>query len=174
MAAPSQPSLGSDIVRLRSADGVTHEVNREALTRLSPVLEGLIGECGAEEAVPLPSVHGRELGRVAEFCRQWGAHEAAARGADGSGAAAAAAAAKERAAWEAAYLAPLNADDLHDLLLAANFLHAEPLMTLCFRAVGDAMRGKAPAEIRAHFGIPNDFEPGEEDAIRRENQRYFS
>ena len=59
---------------------------------------------------------------------------------------------------------------LFEMILAANFLDIKPMLDLTCRAVGEMIRGRTPAEIRAHFNITNDFTPEEEEQVRRENE----
>ena len=55
------------------------------------------------------------------------------------------------------------------LIVAANYLNIAPLVDLTCKALADMMKGKTTEEIRAFFGIQNDFTPEEEAEVRRQN-----
>lgn len=46
----------------------------------------------------------------------------------------------------------------------------QPLLALTCKAVAEMMKGKTPEQIRATFGIVNDFTPEEEEQVRREHE----
>lgn len=52
---------------------------------------------------------------------------------------------------------------------AANFLDIQPLLDLTCKTVANMIKGKTPDQIRAEFGIPNDFTPEELEDVRRDN-----
>jgi S-phase kinase-associated protein 1 len=51
---------------------------------------------------------------------------------------------------------------------AANFLAMEPLLDLCCKTIAGHMTGLSTEELRAKFGIVNDFTPEEEARMRAE------
>ncbi|KAF8368335.1 hypothetical protein PRIPAC_86164 [Pristionchus pacificus] len=63
----------------------------------------------------------------------------------------------------------LDKNALFDVTLAANYLDIKMLLEYCCKTVSDLIKGKKAEEIRAIFGIENDFTPEEEEAIRKEN-----
>ena len=54
-------------------------------------------------------------------------------------------------------LVAVESTDLYELITAANYLDIKPLLTLTCSAIAALIRGKTPAEIRAVFGLGNDF-----------------
>ena len=59
---------------------------------------------------------------------------------------------------------------LFELILAANYMHIQPLLDLTCATVASMIKGKTPEEIRRTFNIVNDFTPEEEAQIREENK----
>lgn len=62
---------------------------------------------------------------------------------------------------------------LMPLILAANFLHCQPLMSLGMLKVACMVKDKEPDEVREMFGIDVDISPEEEKAIREANPWVF-
>jgi S-phase kinase-associated protein 1 len=52
---------------------------------------------------------------------------------------------------------------------AANFLNVQRLMDAGCRALADTIKDKSVEEMRAMFGIENDFTPEEEEEIKKQN-----
>lgn len=59
---------------------------------------------------------------------------------------------------------------LFHVILAANYLNIKDLFDLGCQTVADTITDKNTDEIRALFGIRNDFTPEEEEEIRQQNQ----
>ena len=64
----------------------------------------------------------------------------------------------------------MDQDTLYELILAANYLDIQGLLTVTCATVANMIKGKTVEEIRKHFNIKNDFTPAEEEAIRKENE----
>lgn len=162
-------------VTLVSSTGVSFVLPVAAANMCGTVRNMLEDITGAE--VPLPEVPTKALALVAEYCRH---HQAAAAAAAAS---AAAAAAEARAELDADAKAELDAWDkdfvhvdqgtLFELILAANYLACESLLSLTCETVASMIRGKSPEQIRATFNIKKDFTPEEEQQLLRENQWAF-
>ena len=60
-------------------------------------------------------------------------------------------------------------EELIGLVLAANFMHVQPLIELACCALACVIKGKTSEELRTTFNIPNDFTEEEEAQIREEN-----
>lgn len=63
-----------------------------------------------------------------------------------------------------------NGPDVYQMILALNYLNARIPLSIMQEAVAEKLRGKTPDEIRATFGIANDFTAAEEEEVRRANQ----
>ncbi|XP_044489396.1 SKP1-like protein 1B [Mangifera indica] len=74
--------------------------------------------------------------------------------------------------WDAEFV-KVDQATLFDLILAANYLNIKGLLDLTCQTVADMIKGKTPEEIRKLFNIKNDFNPDEEEEVRRENQWAF-
>ena len=152
-SSPSSPAL----LTLRSDDGATFSVEESAAAKFS-VIKNMMDDGCAEGEIPVPNVSGKTLAAMMEWSKK---HNAPA------------ATAEELKAWDADFVDNMEDELLFDLLLAANFLGGAELLDLLATRVADMMKGKTPEEIRAMFGIENDFEPGEEEAIRKDNAWAF-
>jgi S-phase kinase-associated protein 1 len=71
--------------------------------------------------------------------------------------------------WYATFV-QVEQETLFELILAANYMHIQPLLDLTCATVASMIKGKTPEEIRKTFNIVNDFTPEEESQIREENK----
>ena len=72
----------------------------------------------------------------------------------------------DAAAWAASSPATGGHRGLLGRTLAANYLDVPSALSACADAVAAGVRGRAPTEIRARFGIANDLSREEEEAIK--------
>ncbi|KAG0260756.1 hypothetical protein BG011_001653 [Mortierella polycephala] len=70
--------------------------------------------------------------------------------------------------WDKEFI-KVDKDLLMDIVMAANFLDIKNLLDIGCLAIAYMLTGKTPEEIRATFGIPKDFAPGEEERIEQEH-----
>jgi S-phase kinase-associated protein 1 len=70
--------------------------------------------------------------------------------------------------WEQKYMDELNEDQLFDLTMGANFLDFYPLLDLCAHVIAMMGAGRTTEELREIFGLVSDFEPEEEERVRKE------
>jgi S-phase kinase-associated protein 1 len=151
-----------DTVTLVANDAQAFEVPR-AVADTFGTIAGALADCGGEgddagARVPLPMVTGAVLARALKY---------ATFHADAPPDAAAV------AAFDKAFVDAMDKEELHDVILAANYLNHAALLDVACQAVADMICGKTPEEIRAAFGIRNDFTPDEEAEIRAQNQWAF-
>ncbi|KNB43293.1 sulfur metabolism negative regulator [Blastocystis sp. subtype 4] len=66
--------------------------------------------------------------------------------------------------WDANFV-NITTEELLDLIVVANFLIIQPLLDLTCAKVASIIKGKSPEEIRAAFGIVNDFTSEEEAKV---------
>mmetsp|Transcript_4641 Transcript_4641/g.12917 ORF Transcript_4641/g.12917 Transcript_4641/m.12917 type:complete len:178 (+) Transcript_4641:86-619(+) len=173
-AEPSSSSSSRQIVRLKSADGDTQFAHLADLAACSPFLEELVQECGVGEVVPVKPLRSRELSRVVAFCRrrqEWQVDHAAA----GPDRASQMNAEKGFRAWEGDFLGGMDQAQLYDLLMAANYLHVEPLIDACLERVAKMVKGRTPEEVRRLLGIQGDaLSQDQMEEILQGNRAMFS
>lgn len=149
-------------VTLTTSDAQTFEVSR-AVADSFGTIKNLLADCGDDgtASVPLPNVTGAVLAKVLEYATFHAADRPDSP--------------EEKQAVEAfdkAFVA-MERDELFDVVLAANYLNHAALLDATCQAVADKIQNKTPDEIRAEFGIENDFTPDEEAEIRAQNQWAF-
>ena len=66
-----------------------------------------------------------------------------------------------------------NKKELFDLIMAANYLDAKPLLDALCKEVANIIKVMSVEEVRSYFNIENDFTREEEDKIRAENAWAF-
>jgi S-phase kinase-associated protein 1 len=72
--------------------------------------------------------------------------------------------------WEETYFKKLNLQVVFDIMLAANYLDVNYVLTCCAKYVASLITGKTPEQIRKTFNIKNDFTPDEEAQVLKENE----
>lgn len=142
-------------VKLESNNGVTVEIPLE-YTQNSGTIQNVINDTGAE-SIPLPEVDGDTLRKVVEFLIHFGENPVSAEERI------------ESVPWYIEYT-KIGQSQLFSLILAANYLDIKPLLDLTCKTVANMIKGKTPEEIRAVFGIKNDFTPEEEAQVKKENE----
>jgi len=154
-------------IKLQSSDGeifpVDVQIGRCSLT-IKTMLEDLGMEDGEEELIPLPNVNSAILRKVI----QWATHhkdDPAPTEEDEN---------KEKrtddiSSWDADFL-KVDQGTLFELILAANYLDIKGLLDVTCKTVANMIKGKTPEEIRKTFNIKNDFNPAEEEQVRKENE----
>jgi len=154
-------------IKLQSSDHeiftVDVQIARCSLT-IKTMLEDLGMEEGEEEVIPLPNVNSAILRKVI----QWATHhkdDAPVTEDDEN---------KEKrtddiSSWDADFL-KVDQGTLFELILAANYLDIKGLLDVTCKTVANMIKGKTPEEIRKTFNIKNDFNPAEEEQVRKENE----
>jgi len=69
--------------------------------------------------------------------------------------------------WDAKF-ADVDQDMMFRILLAANYMHIQPLLLLMCAKVASLIKGRTPEEIRKTFGIKDDATPEEEEEVRKQ------
>ena len=133
-------------VVLRCCDGEEFAV-AVSVARKCGTINNMIDDGCVEGGIPLPNVKAPAISRVLEYLSREHSAEAA-----------------EAKAFEKAFLEKMTKEELFELILAANYLHAEELLDAATQCVADRIRGKTVPELREYFGIENDFTPEEEEA----------
>lgn len=68
------------------------------------------------------------------------------------------------------FLENLDRPSLFEIILVCNYLELRELLESSGKFIAGMIKGKDPQGIRDTFNITNDFLPGEEDQIRKENE----
>jgi S-phase kinase-associated protein 1 len=69
--------------------------------------------------------------------------------------------------WDRKLVEGLSADDLHDLLMAANYLGINGLLDVVCQKAADMIKGKTTQQIRDTFNLTNDLTPADEAELRQ-------
>merc|ERR1712072_559665 len=151
-------------VTLKSSDDDTFTVEQE-VANMSETIKNMIEDTGADVAIPLPNVSGKDLAKVIEYCKFKA--DSKKKNADGE-----IISEEDVKNWENEFV-KVDQGTLFQLILAANYLNIKELLDLTCFTVASMIRGKSPEEIRKAFNIKNDFTPEEEEEVRREHQWAF-
>ncbi|KAF8719863.1 hypothetical protein HU200_024624 [Digitaria exilis] len=147
-------------VVLRCCDGEEFAVAVSVAQKCGTISNMIDDDC-VEGGVPLPNVKAPAMARVLEYLNFITTTSAAA---------AEEAVKKE---CEKGFFDKMAKEALFDVILAANYLHAEELLDASMQCAADRARGKTVPELREYFGLVNDFTPEEEEEIRKENSWAF-
>uniref|UniRef100_A0A0E0DVS3 SKP1-like protein n=1 Tax=Oryza meridionalis TaxID=40149 RepID=A0A0E0DVS3_9ORYZ len=148
------------MIKVMSSDGEPFEMT-EAAASMSRILLHMIEDGCADggAGITLPNVAGSALAKVIEYCTK---HAPAAAG-EGSSSSTAA---EELKKFDVEFT-EVGIDMLYDLIMAANFMGVEGLLSLAAQRTAELIKGKSPEQIREMFGIKNDLTPEEEEEIRK-------
>ena len=145
---------------LRSEDGEMFKVDAAEATKFT-VIKNMMEDGCAEGVIPVPNVYGKTLAVMMEWSNKHNTSNPPL-------------AADELKKWDTQFVDNMeDSSPIFDLLNAANFLEGAELLDLLITRVADMMKRKTPEEIRDMFSIEYDFEPGEEEAIRKEHAWAF-
>ncbi|KAJ1415029.1 S-phase kinase-associated protein 1-like [Sesbania bispinosa] len=148
-------------ITLWSSDGEVFEVDEVVALELQAT-KYIIEDGHFDGNIPLSNVTGRILAKVIEYCKK---HVEAINSNDKPSE-------EDLKAWDVEFM-KVDQDMLFDLIMAANYLNIKNLLDLTYQTVADMMKGKTAEEIRKIFNIKNDFNPEEEEDVRREIQWGF-
>jgi S-phase kinase-associated protein 1 len=154
-------------IKLQSSDGEDFPVDVE-IARCSSTIKTMLElehlGTGDDEAIPLPNVNSAILKKVLVWATH---HKDDPQPTDDDEN-------KEKrtddiSSWDADFL-KVDQGTLFELILAANYLDIKGLLDVTCKTVANMIKGKTPEEIRKIFNIKNDFDPAEEERIRKENE----
>eukprot|EP00033_Pygsuia_biforma_P000670 GCRY01000788.1.p1 GENE.GCRY01000788.1~~GCRY01000788.1.p1 ORF type:complete len:164 (-),score=37.62 GCRY01000788.1:60-551(-) len=151
-------------VKLISIEQQVFEVPRE-VANVSVFLRQFLADSNAD-SIPLENIEGDILAKVLEYCEHHKNDPAPERRLDEDEVG-------ERrnediSPWDAEFV-KVDQSTLFKLITAANFLDIKGLLDLVCITIANMMKGKSPEEIRATFGIVNDFTPEEEEMLRKDS-----
>ncbi|KAF8110764.1 hypothetical protein N665_0079s0078 [Sinapis alba] len=153
--------MSKEMITLKSSDGLCFVVDEEVVLQ-SVVLSHIVQDC-ADREYPITNVTGKILKLVIEYCKN---HVADVDGGDPSSS-------DDDALkkWDAEFITQMDLCTVYDLLMAAHYLDIKGLLDLTCQRVADVLAAcKDHKEIRATFGLVNDFTAEEEAEVLKENQ----
>lgn len=142
-------------ITLVSCDGTPFSVSRQVAERsrlLREMLIEIIENDQIHGVIPVPNVTSVILGKALDFCSasvHWDDETTLGD-------------------YQAKFISELDQDTLYELILAANYLDIPDLLEAACESVAAMIRGKKPEEIRAIFGLPDDFTPEQLETIDKE------
>ncbi|KAM0828330.1 hypothetical protein ACQ4PT_067627 [Festuca glaucescens] len=148
------------MITLFSSDGERFEVTQEAAAMSQTIHHMMEDGCVDDEGVHLPNVGSEILAMVIEYCNRHVASSSSEKEEE------------DLRSFDDGFV-KVEQHTLFDIIRAANYLDVKQLLDLCCQTVADSIKSKSVEEIRALFGIENDFTAEEEAEIRKENQWAF-
>ncbi|KAK6136192.1 hypothetical protein DH2020_030083 [Rehmannia glutinosa] len=145
------------LITLRSSDGHIFSVPENAAV-LSITLNNLVEDGCAGNIIPVDNVDGKTLSIVLAFLNAHAEGGPLSSSSDDS--------AKRK--FRDDFLEDEKIGVLFDVVLAANYLNIASLLELVTQKIADRIKNKSEKCVRKLFGIENDFEPEEEEKIKRE------
>ncbi|RCV08938.1 hypothetical protein SETIT_1G366700v2 [Setaria italica] len=172
--AEAEEAAGAKMITLRSADGEERSMSAAA-AKLSVVLSNMIeDDCAYNVVIPLErsTTVARTLDTVIEYCVKHAdepVHDSNPSTAGGSSSVVVTAVPEDLEEWDRKLVEGLSADDLYDLLLAANHLSIQGLIDVVCQRAADMIKGKTTQQIRDTFNLPNDLTPADEAKLRQQH-----
>jgi S-phase kinase-associated protein 1 len=165
--APQEPA-SSMKVKLVSMDGEAFEVEAKVAV-MSQLVQTLVAdeqEGDEVQEIPLPNVKAPVLAKVVEFCQ----HHKDAPMAEIQKPLKSNVLSDCVDEWDANFVDVAEQELLFELILAANYMDIKSLLDLSCAKVATMIKGKTPEEIRATFGITEEFTEEEQQRILEENK----
>ncbi|CAL5084163.1 unnamed protein product [Urochloa decumbens] len=162
-AAEAKGVDGVKMITLQSADGEERSMP-VAAAKISVVLSHMIEDANSvENAIWIKHcATGRTLDTVIEYCVKHAAEPVNDDYSDDPSGGA-----EDLEKWDRKLVDGLSADDLYDLLLAANHLNIQGLLGVVCKRAADMIKGKTTQQIRDTFNITYDLTPADEAEFLR-------
>ncbi|KAF1775105.1 hypothetical protein PI124_g2197 [Phytophthora idaei] len=155
-------------VKLVSMDGEAFEVEAKVAV-MSQLVQTLVAdeqEGDEVQEIPLPNVKAHVLAKVVEFCQ----HHKDSPMAEIQKPLKSNVLSESVDEWDAKFVDVADQELLFELILAANYMDIKSLLDLSCAKVACMIKGKTPEEIRATFGITEEFTEEEQQRILEENK----
>ncbi|KAG6970623.1 hypothetical protein JG688_00004780 [Phytophthora aleatoria] len=155
-------------VKLVSMDGEAFEVEAKVAV-MSQLVQTLVAdeqEGDEVQEIPLPNVKAHVLAKVVEFCQ----HHKDSPMAEIQKPLKSNVLSESVDQWDAKFVDVADQELLFELILAANYMDIKSLLDLSCAKVACMIKGKTPEEIRATFGITEEFTEEEQQRILEENK----
>ncbi|CAA7021571.1 unnamed protein product [Microthlaspi erraticum] len=158
--------MSKRMIVLKSSDGELFEIEKAVALQLQRIAH-MVEDEGADNVIPLENVTSQVLTKVIEYCKNHVHVDSSSE-------------------WDAKFMdVDLSmmfelvkaADEsmMFELVMAAHYLNIKPLVDLTCQAIAYHVVAACETvdEIRAKFGIVNDFTPEEEEELRKESKWAF-
>lgn len=150
--ADTDPDTQTETYKIKSGDNEVFHISHEA-TKLSGMLTTYV-EDNFAQPFPVECVESKTLALVVQYLEQHAKTDVS----------------KEEMAEFDRELVEGIENVKFALLLAANFMHCDPLIRLVADSVAENMRGKTVDELRIAYKVKDDFTEEEKEKIRNEEK----
>lgn len=150
-------AFSGETLNITTADGEQFEVEYDVI-QTSQTIKDVCEDYGIENDIPVPNISSEVFKKVLEYCNHHFGSKKQKVDDD-----------SEENSWDLDFI-NVDQNELFSIILASNYLDIKPLLDLSCQAVAKKLEGKSTEEMRKMFGIKNDFEEGEEEKIRKENE----
>lgn len=155
----------SDRIVLVTKEGDRVEVDAR-LTSLSNLIRTIIEDSGLTEEIPLDQVTKPILSLILSYCEHHN-YTIPAEVKKPLPSPKFSEAVEDQ--WDVQFVQGLQDEALIELVLAANYMDCKPVLDLCCAFIASKFKGKDIADLRAEYGIVEEFTPDEEDKLKQEN-----
>ncbi|GAM27598.1 hypothetical protein SAMD00019534_107740 [Acytostelium subglobosum LB1] len=149
-------------ITLEASDSVKFQVDKQ-VANMFVAIKNMLEDIGDEtNAIPLPNVTSENLKLIIEWCEYHLKNPNPEPMKDK----------KEiyDCQYDKDFATKLEHVTLFELILAANYLDIKGLLDVTCKTVANHIRSKTPDEIKAFYGLTQDFTPEEEQMLRDENE----
>lgn len=150
--ADTDPDTQTETYKIKSGDNEVFHISHEA-TKLSGMLTTFV-EDNFAQPFPVECVESKTLALVVQYLEQHAKTDVS----------------KEDMAEFDRELVEGTENVKFGLLLAANFMHCDPLIRFVADSVAENMRGKTVDELRIAYKVKGDFTEEEKEKIRNEGK----
>jgi hypothetical protein len=140
-------------------------VTDQRIKEFSVLIKNIVEDSGLQEEIPLVSVSKAILDKIIEYCQHHSytlplpikkpipTDQIKDAVTD---------------VWDADFINSFDEDSLIDLTLASNYMDIKCVLDLCCGKIASMFKGKTIDELRAKYGITEEFTPEEEERLKKE------
>ncbi|KAJ7982054.1 SKP1 [Quillaja saponaria] len=160
-------------IKLKTADDQFFDVDEAIAMEFQTVKSFIEDGCISDDTVtPLPNVSGWALAKIIEYCVKHIEINAKPKPMTYSDPDSKKYSSEVKA-FEAKFLEGLSAEEIKELILAANYLNIKYMLDFLNQSVADRIKNKSVEYVRKFFGIESDFTAEEEAKLREDNSWAF-
>ena len=127
------------------------------ITAFSPLIADLVEDIGHEAPIMLPNVHSSQLAKIIDYCAFHMHTDKTA---------------EELEHWDKTSF-DMSLQELSAFVHAVNYMHIDALLKLVCSLIANQINEKSYDELRAVYGITEQFTPEQEEEIRLEREWVF-